>query len=106
MPLNIIDMVLCSRNLVINCLLVPQKELEYKLNHRNYKKHWDMPDEFPDTRVIEAYKHPAVDESLEPFQWGEPDFEALKKFCEKRLNWDENKIYNLFEPLKKVKIYN
>lgn len=40
--------------------IAPQKELEYKVDHRNWKKHWDIPDEFPDPRVIKAYKTPEV----------------------------------------------
>lgn len=40
--------------------LVPVKELEYKLYHRNFKKHWELPDNFPDKRVIEAYEKPLV----------------------------------------------
>jgi len=43
-----------------NRFLVPAKELQYKLNHRNYKKHWEMPPNFPDTRVVEAYEKPHV----------------------------------------------
>jgi hypothetical protein len=29
---------------------------EYKRNHRNMRKNWDLPSSFPDYRVIEAYR--------------------------------------------------
>lgn len=82
---------------------MPQKELEYKLYHRNFKKHWELPEDFPDYRVISGYMDPTVDQSKEKFEWGKPDFSALERFCENRFKWDESRIFNLLEPLKKVR---
>ena len=81
---------------------MPQKELEYKLYHRNFKKHWELPHDFPDHRVIDGYLQAAVDRSQEEFEWGQPDFVSLQRYCEQRFKWDEARIYNLLEPLKKV----
>lgn len=57
------------------------KELQYKQFHKNFKKNWEFPNEFPDNQVVEAYKNPIVEESKEIFKWGEPDIEGLKNFC-------------------------
>jgi len=48
--------------------------------------------------------HPTVDESKEKFEWGKPDFSSLQKYCETKFKWDEGRIYNQIEPLKKVRI--
>lgn len=39
-----------------------------------------IPDAFPNPLVKEAFLHPEVDHSTEPFQWGQPDVEALQLF--------------------------
>ena len=81
------------------------KELEYKLYHRNFKKHWELPENFPDYRVIDAYEKPCVDLSLEKFEWGTPDIENIQDMCSKRFSWDENRVLNTLEPLKKVTFF-
>lgn len=49
---------------------IPEVEKEFKLKHKNYKKQWELPDDFPSQVVIDAYRKPIVDNSLEPFQQG------------------------------------
>ena len=71
---------------------IPLKELQYKHFHKNYKKNWEFPEEFPDFQVIEAYQKPVVDDSLEPFVWNEPDIENLKEFCKEMFEWDKVRI--------------
>jgi len=39
---------------------------------------------------------------LEKFEWGTPDVENIESMCSKRFAWDEDKIKNTLEPLKKV----
>jgi len=39
-----------------------------------------IPDAFPNPLVKEAFLHPEVDHSTEPFQWGQPDVETLQLF--------------------------
>jgi len=46
------------------------KEKNYKDQHKNYKKHWEIPPDFPSERVINAYLTPNADNSTEPFHWG------------------------------------
>lgn len=65
-------------------------EKKYKEQHKNYKKHWELPEEFPSQKVIDAYMKPCVDESKEKFQWGKPHIELLKKFCRNVFEWTED----------------
>ena len=44
---------------------IPLKELQFKNFHKNFKKQWELPDDFPNLKVIEAYKDPNVDKSTE-----------------------------------------
>lgn len=46
---------------------IPEKERIYKEQHKNYKKYWELPPNFPSVEVIEAYLKPTVDDSLEEF---------------------------------------
>ncbi|KAL2916392.1 DNA repair protein rad2 [Polyrhizophydium stewartii] len=39
----------------------------------------DIPDSFPDPRVLDAYLQPVVDESTAPFEWGRPDVEGIRE---------------------------
>jgi DNA excision repair protein ERCC-5 len=38
-----------------------------------------IPDSFPSDAVVAAYANPQVDNSTDPFTWGRPDLEALRK---------------------------
>ena len=44
---------------------IPEKERIYKEFHKNYKKYWELPSDFPNIEVINGYMKPRVDESLE-----------------------------------------
>jgi len=35
---------------------------------------------FPNAAVVDAYIHPTVDESMEPFTWSSPDIERLREY--------------------------
>jgi 5'-3' exonuclease len=35
-------------------------EYQYMLKHRNYKKEWTLPDEFPSSKVVDAFMNPDV----------------------------------------------
>lgn len=82
---------------------VAEKEREYKLYHKNFKKSWELPETFPDMRVIDAYRHPLVDGSLQKFEWGRPDFDKIKAFTNKFMLLSENQFNEMILPLKNVK---
>jgi DNA excision repair protein ERCC-5 len=47
----------------------------------------------------DAYYHPTVDSSEEPFKWGLPDLDALRMFFEQELGWGETKVDELLLPI-------
>ena len=89
---------------------IPLKELQYKHFHKNYKNNWEFPDDFPNSEVVDAYQNPAVDDSLEPFLWNEPDIESLKEFCRDVFEWGPDRIdeagFELAKIIKKMRENN
>ena len=67
-------------------------EEEYLQKHKNLRKHWVFPLDFPNFDVIQAYKEPAVDQSLEKFSWGDPDFNEIRAFAKTQLGWRPTEI--------------
>ncbi|TBU33320.1 PIN domain-like protein [Dichomitus squalens] len=55
--------------------------------------------EWPNPAVRDAYYHPTVDESTEPFKWGFPDLDALRGFFNSELGWDQTKVDDLLLPI-------
>ena len=62
-------------------------EREYKSKHKNWRRHWEFPVDFPSHEVQQAYLDPYVDKSEEAFSWSEPAFKALTEFSVRNLNW-------------------
>ncbi|KAH9942772.1 PIN domain-like protein [Amylocystis lapponica] len=58
-----------------------------------------LPDDWPNPAVRDAYYHPTVDESEEPFKWGLPDLDALRDFFNAELGWHETKVDELLQPI-------
>ncbi|KAF8513176.1 hypothetical protein BU17DRAFT_77279 [Hysterangium stoloniferum] len=58
-----------------------------------------LPEEWPNPAVRDAYYHPAVDESEEPFKWGLPDLDALHQFFQDELSWSQSKVDDLLVPI-------
>ncbi|KAI0635968.1 hypothetical protein C8Q77DRAFT_1155707 [Trametes polyzona] len=69
---------------------------------RRFKKKFKdlyLPAEWPNPAVRDAYYHPTVDESTEPFKWGMPDLDALRDFFNAELGWDQAKVDDLLLPI-------
>ena len=64
---------------------IPEKERIYKEFHKNYKKNWELPFQFPDSEVMEGYLDPKVDKSNEKFTWGKPSLKQIEDFCLRKL---------------------
>lgn len=64
-------------------------EQEFLHKHRNLRKHWIFPDDFPNFEVIKAFKQPKVDQSKDTFTWGDPDFAEIRRYALDQLNWKE-----------------
>ncbi|KDQ57323.1 hypothetical protein JAAARDRAFT_35946 [Jaapia argillacea MUCL 33604] len=55
--------------------------------------------EWPNPAVRDAYYHPTVDSSDEPFKWGLPDLDALRGFLHEELGWGQAKVDDLLLPI-------
>ncbi|KAL4482547.1 hypothetical protein ABPG72_005790 [Tetrahymena utriculariae] len=75
------------------------REKNYKELHKNYKKHWEIPEDFPSQRVINAYLNPNVDKSDETFQWGKPSLGLLRAYCQNVFGWNDEITNYSLKPL-------
>ncbi|EXJ81425.1 DNA excision repair protein ERCC-5 [Capronia epimyces CBS 606.96] len=58
-----------------------------------------LPPGFPDHRVDEAYLHPEVDSSPEPFQWGLPDLDKLRGYLMATIGWTQERTDEVLVPV-------
>ncbi|KIK93609.1 hypothetical protein PAXRUDRAFT_33961 [Paxillus rubicundulus Ve08.2h10] len=72
-----------------------------KFRKRFKKKFKDLylSPEWPNPLVRDAYYHPTVDTSEEPFKWGMPDLDGLRHFLHEELGWQETKVDDLLLPI-------
>lgn len=58
-----------------------------------------LPGDWPNTAVMDAYYHPTVDSSDEPFKWGLPDLDGLRAFLHSELSWNQGRVDELLLPI-------
>ncbi|KAL2136289.1 hypothetical protein VTI74DRAFT_4524 [Chaetomium olivicolor] len=58
-----------------------------------------LPVGFPNPAVYEAYLHPEVDSSPEPFQWGVPDLDGLRQFLMNTIGWSQERTDEVLVPV-------
>ncbi|OAA46860.1 DNA excision repair protein Rad2 [Metarhizium rileyi] len=58
-----------------------------------------LPPDFPSAAVHEAYLHPEVDDSAEPFEWGVPDLEGLRRFLMATIGWSQERTDEVLVPV-------
>jgi len=58
-----------------------------------------IPDDWPNPVVRDAYYHPTVDDSEEPFKWGLPDLDGLYDLLLQELGWNQSKVEELLLPI-------
>ncbi|ODA76118.1 hypothetical protein RJ55_08401 [Drechmeria coniospora] len=58
-----------------------------------------LPPGFPDAVVDDAYLHPEVDDSAEPFQWGVPNLEGLRQFLMSTIGWSKERTDEVLVPV-------
>eukprot|EP00762_Andalucia_godoyi_P006828 ANDGO_00937.mRNA.1 DNA repair protein UVH3 len=69
----------------------------------SYRRHFELPnDSWPDPTVIDAYKKPAVDTSLEAFKWGNIRYDLLDAYCRDRFRWGPDTIQRHLNPLRRA----
>ncbi|RDB26417.1 DNA repair protein rad13 [Hypsizygus marmoreus] len=69
---------------------------------RQFKKKFKdlyLSDDWPNSAVRDAYYHPTVDSSDEPFKWGLPDLDALRAFFREELGWGQAKVDEILLPI-------
>ena len=74
-------------------------ELQFKNKHRGGRRNWELPENFPDQRVIKEYAQPKVDAINGPLEWGTPDMNMLRKFCIEKFGWDTAKAEEHLKPV-------
>ena len=60
---------------------------KYKAAHRSACKSWDMPPNFPEQKVLDAYANPHVDSSKSSFTFQKPDIAILRGYCLRQFQW-------------------
>lgn len=58
-----------------------------------------LPPGFPNLAVDDAYLHPEVDSSTDPFQWGVPDLEGLRQFLMATIGWSKERTDEVLVPV-------
>ncbi len=58
-----------------------------------------LPLGFPSPAVTDAYLHPEVDGSTEPFQWGVPDLDGLRIFLMSTIGWSQERTDEVLVPV-------
>ncbi|KAK0618079.1 hypothetical protein B0T17DRAFT_495342 [Bombardia bombarda] len=58
-----------------------------------------LPVGFPSPAVFEAYLKPEVDDTPEPFQWGVPDLDGLRRFLMTTIGWSQERTDEVLVPV-------
>ncbi|CAJ2500595.1 Uu.00g034480.m01.CDS01 [Anthostomella pinea] len=58
-----------------------------------------LPPAFPSPAVFDAYLHPEVDSAAEPFEWGVPDVEGLRRFLMDTIGWSQERTDEVLVPV-------
>ncbi|KAL2154421.1 hypothetical protein VTH82DRAFT_3097 [Thermothelomyces myriococcoides] len=58
-----------------------------------------LPAGFPSPAVFDAYLHPEVDSDTEPFQWGVPDLDGLRRFLTETIGWSQERTDEVLVPV-------
>ncbi|CAO3613761.1 unnamed protein product [Mucor hiemalis] len=59
----------------------------------------DIPDDFPNPLVQQAYFHPLVDHSDQKFVWGQPQLDSLRIFLTEAFGWSVEKADQVLLPV-------
>jgi 5'-3' exonuclease len=72
---------------------------QFHRKHRNARNRWMVGERFPDPLIYRAYIQPQVNDSVEPFEWGEPDVEAIHLFAARKLGWPVEETDRVLKPM-------
>jgi DNA excision repair protein ERCC-5 len=71
----------------------------FKAEHENYRSKWHVGENFPDPLVTNAYLHPIVDKSTDPFKWGLPNVDLLREYCFDKFAWTNEHTNDQIMPM-------
>ncbi|KAL3160296.1 hypothetical protein ABBQ38_009688 [Trebouxia sp. C0009 RCD-2024] len=74
----------------------------FKHTHAGLRKNWDVPETFPNTAVIKAYRDAKVDQNKDKFTYGRPDLQLLRRFCQDKFGWQQDRADELLLPVLKA----
>jgi DNA excision repair protein ERCC-5 len=77
----------------------PQSSTFRKKFKRTQGKKLFLPPAFPSPAVVDAYVHPDVDSTPEPFQWGVPDLNLLREFLMSTIGWTPERTDEVLVPV-------
>ncbi|KAJ9066205.1 DNA repair protein rad2 [Entomophthora muscae] len=77
----------------------PLEESPAKKKLRKLVKRLHIPKGFPNSQVTDSYLKPNVNSEKRPFSWGSPNLPGLQLFLRRHLNWSEEKVNELVEPV-------
>lgn len=66
---------------------------------KNKLKNIEIFDGFPSINVLRAYMEPMIDDSTEPFTWGEMDIESILELTKSKLGWTRAKTEEILNPV-------
>ncbi|SAM09163.1 hypothetical protein [Absidia glauca] len=72
---------------------------DFERKFRKKHTHLDIPPDFPNPLVKDAYYSPLVDTSLERFTWSPPQLDSLRLHLMKSLHWSEEKTDEILIPV-------
>ncbi|KAH6600718.1 hypothetical protein BASA50_002101 [Batrachochytrium salamandrivorans] len=72
--------------------IVDPNDSQVRKKLRNLAKKLDIPESFPDPRVLDAYIHPEVDGDPTDFTWAEPDLDGIRRLLEHKLEWTHDTV--------------
>ncbi|KAG6011650.1 hypothetical protein E4U43_008193 [Claviceps pusilla] len=67
--------------------------------HKAHSTKLFLPPSFPNPAVREAYLHPEVDSTSEPFQWGLLDLPGLRAFLTTTIGWSQDRTDEVLVPV-------
>ncbi|KAG5979244.1 hypothetical protein E4U55_005385 [Claviceps digitariae] len=67
--------------------------------HKAHSTKLFLPPSFPSPAVHEAYLHPEVDRTTDPFQWGLLDLPGLRAFLTTTIGWSQDRTDEILVPV-------
>ena len=87
-----------DKQIYAECREKHPKEFEFMEKHKNYKKVWVLPNNFPDRHVINAFLDPlvSVDNRID---FGEPDLQKIAQFSRDCFGFEAEEVQLFLKPL-------